>query len=61
MIWMWTDNSARDLSDSFAFYNFSEEQLGLHILAPLCHGFLHETAHGLTCKHFGAWKVCSFS
>jgi len=38
------------------FYNFSKKSLfdlAVFWLLFLCIGFFHETAHGLTCKHFG--------
>ncbi len=42
--------------DTVLFFNFAEKSLGDFAqfwLLILVIGFLHETAHGLTCKHFG--------
>jgi len=42
--------------DMLLFYNFSHKSLydlAEFWLLFLCLGFLHESAHGLTCKHFG--------
>ena len=56
MIWMWTDKFGEIWSDSFPC-NFTAKSSWdlLDCRAPLWrHGFLPQTAHGLTCKHFGA-------
>ena len=57
MIWMWTDKFGEIWSDSFAFYNFTAKTSWDLVEFWLLFGamaFFHETAHGLTCKHFGA-------
>jgi putative peptide zinc metalloprotease protein len=57
MIWMWTDKFGEIWSDSFAFYNFTAKSSWDLLEFWLLFGamaFFHETAHGLTCKHFGA-------
>ncbi len=44
-------------SDSVAFYNLTEKgwyELGIFLLAFVLLGAVHETAHGMTVKHFGA-------
>ncbi|HEX8817126.1 MAG TPA: HlyD family efflux transporter periplasmic adaptor subunit [Terriglobales bacterium] len=56
MLWMWADKFAEIWNDSFQFYNFTSKS-GTDLLEfwILFAGmaFFHETAHGLTCKHFG--------
>jgi len=57
MIWMWTDRFGEIWSDSFAFYNFTAKSSWDLVEFWFLFGamaFFHETAHGLTCKHFGA-------
>ena len=57
MVWMWTDKFGEIWSDSFAFYNFTAKGTSDLIEFWFLFGamaFFHETAHGLTCKHFGA-------
>ncbi|HLW88055.1 MAG TPA: HlyD family efflux transporter periplasmic adaptor subunit [Terriglobales bacterium] len=56
MLWMWADKFVEIWNDSFEFYNFTSKS-GKDLLefwflfgAMAC---IHETAHGLTCKHFG--------
>jgi putative peptide zinc metalloprotease protein len=56
MLGMWADKFGEIWTDSFEFYNFTAKSgadlLEFWILfASLA--FFHETAHGLTCKHFG--------
>ena len=54
---MWTDKFGEIWSDSFAFYNFTAKSTWDLVEFWLLFGamaFFHETAHGLTCKHFGA-------
>jgi putative peptide zinc metalloprotease protein len=56
MLWMWADNLGQVWQDSFQFYNFTSKSgsdlLEFWILFAGMAAF-HETAHGLTCKHFG--------
>jgi putative peptide zinc metalloprotease protein len=56
MIWMWADKFGEIWNDSFQFYNFTSKSgtdlLEFWFLFALM-AFAHETAHGLTCKHFG--------
>ncbi|HEX3351309.1 MAG TPA: efflux RND transporter periplasmic adaptor subunit [Terriglobales bacterium] len=57
MVWMWTDKFGEIWSDSFAFYNFTAKSTWDLVEFWFLFGamaFFHETAHGLTCKHFGA-------
>jgi putative peptide zinc metalloprotease protein len=57
MVWMWTDKFAEIWNDSFAFYNFTAKSSWDLVEFWFLFGamaFFHETAHGLTCKHFGA-------
>jgi len=57
MAWMWTDKFGEIWSDSFAFYNFTAKSSWDLVEFWFLFGamaFFHETAHGLTCKHFGA-------
>ena len=57
MGWMWWDRIGEVWSDSFAFYNFSQKSgsdlIELWVLFAAL-AAIHETAHGLTGKHFGA-------
>ena len=56
MLWMWADKFGEIWTDSFQFYNFTAKSgtdlLEFWILFAFM-AFFHETAHGLTCKHFG--------
>ena len=57
MLWMWADKFGEIWSDSFEFYNFTTKSGKDLIEFWLLFGALawfHETAHGLTCKHYGA-------
>jgi len=57
MGWMWWDRFAEVWSDSFAFYNFTQKS-GSDLLEFWflfgAMAAIHETAHGLVGKHFGA-------
>jgi putative peptide zinc metalloprotease protein len=56
MLWMWADKFGEIWNDSFEFYNFTAKSgtdlLEFWLLFAAM-AFFHETAHGLTCKHFG--------
>jgi putative peptide zinc metalloprotease protein len=56
MLGMWAEKFGQVWSDSFEFYNFTAKSgndlLEFWILFGAM-AFFHETAHGLTCKHFG--------
>ncbi len=56
MAWMWTDRFGQIWRDSFEFYNFTTKS-GRDLLEFWflfgAMAFLHESFHGLTCKHFG--------
>ena len=56
MFWMWADKFGEVWTDSFQFYNFTSKSgidlLEFWILFALMVA-VHETAHGLSCKHFG--------
>lgn len=56
MLWMWADKFGEIWNDSFQFYNFTSKSgtdlLEFWVLFASM-AFIHETAHGLTCKHFG--------
>lgn len=57
MVWMWADKFGEIFNDSFAFYNFTAKSSWDLVEFWFLFGamaFFHETAHGLTCKHFGA-------
>ena len=57
MGWMWADRLGEIWSDSFAFYNFTEKSLTDLLEFWFLFGAMagiHETAHGLVGKHFGA-------
>ncbi len=57
MVWMWADKFGEIWSDSFGFYNFTTKGTSDLVEFWFLFGamaFFHETAHGLTCKHFGA-------
>ena len=55
--WMWADRFGEIWSDSFAFYNFTQKS-GADLLEFWflfgTMAAIHETAHGLVGKHFGA-------
>jgi len=56
MLWMWADRFGEIWNDSFEFYNFRTKSGRDLIEFWFLFGtmaFFHETAHGLTCKHFG--------
>jgi putative peptide zinc metalloprotease protein len=56
MLWMWADKFGEIWNDSFEFYNFTaksgKDLIEFWFLFALM-AAVHETAHGLTCKHFG--------
>jgi putative peptide zinc metalloprotease protein len=56
MALMWADRFGEIWRDSFEFYNFTTKSgrdlIEFWILFGVT-GFLHESFHGLTCKHFG--------
>jgi len=56
MLWMWADRFGEIWSDSFEFYNFTtksgKDLVEFWFLFAFM-AFFHESAHGLTCKHFG--------
>lgn len=56
MAWMWADRFGQIWRDSFEFYNFTtksgQDLLEFWFLFGAM-AFLHESFHGLTCKHFG--------
>jgi len=57
MGWMWADRFGEVWSDSFAFYNFTQKSGSdliefWFLFAAMA--AIHETAHGLVGKHFGA-------
>ena len=57
MGWMWADRFGEVWSDSFAFYNFTQKSGADLLEFWFLFGALaaiHETAHGLVGKHFGA-------
>ena len=57
MGWMWADRFGEVLSDSFAFYNFTAKSGTDLIEFWFLFGSMaaiHETAHGLAGKHYGA-------
>lgn len=57
MGWMWWDRFGEIWSDSFAFYNFTQKSGSDLIEFWFLFGAMaavHETAHGLAGKHFGA-------
>ena len=57
MAWMWADRFAEIWADSFAFYNFTAKSGSDLIEFWFLFGAMaaiHETAHGLVGKHFGA-------
>ena len=57
MGWMWADRFGEVLSDSFAFYNFTQKSGTDLVEFWILFGTMaaiHETAHGLAGKHYGA-------
>lgn len=56
MVWMWADKFGEIWHDSFEFYNFTAKN-GWDLLEFWflfgAMAFFHESAHGMTCKHFG--------
>jgi putative peptide zinc metalloprotease protein len=57
MAWMWADRFGEVWADSFAFYNFTTKSGADLVEFWFLFGamaFIHETAHGLATKHFGA-------
>jgi putative peptide zinc metalloprotease protein len=57
MGWMWADRFGEVLSDSFAFYNFTKKSGTDLVEFWILFGAMaaiHETAHGLAGKHYGA-------
>lgn len=56
MVWMWVGKFDEIWLDSFRFYNFTEKtgwDLFEFWLLFGAMAFVHESAHGMTCKHFG--------
>lgn len=56
MVWMWLGKMDEIWYDSFRFYNFTEKSAWDLVEFWFLFGamaFFHETAHGMTCKHFG--------
>jgi putative peptide zinc metalloprotease protein len=56
MLGMWADKFGEIWTDSFEFYNFTAKSgtdLFEFWILFASMAFFHETAHGLTCKHFG--------
>lgn len=56
MAWMWAGKFNEIWIDSFRFYNFTEKSAWDLVEFWFLFGamaFLHESAHGMTCKHFG--------
>lgn len=56
MAWIFIDRWSEIGSDTWKYYNFTEKGLGdiVEFWLLFCFlGFFHESAHGLTCKHFG--------
>ena len=56
MVWMWADKLGTIWRDSFEFYNFTAKGFTDLVEFWVLFGamaFFHETAHGMTCKHFG--------
>jgi putative peptide zinc metalloprotease protein len=57
MVWMWAGKFDEIWYDSFRFYNFTDKTLWDLVEFWFLFGamaFCHESAHGMTCKHFGA-------
>jgi len=56
MVWMWAGKFNEIWVDSFRFYNFTEKSAWDLVEFWFLFGamaFVHESAHGMTCKHFG--------
>ncbi|MGA8876359.1 MAG: M50 family metallopeptidase, partial [Candidatus Korobacteraceae bacterium] len=56
MVWMWLGKLDEIWYDSFRFYNFTEKTVWDLVEFWFLFGamaFVHESAHGMTCKHFG--------
>ena len=56
MVWMWVGKLDEIWYDSFRFYNFTEKSVWDLVEFWFLFGamaFVHESAHGMTCKHFG--------
>ncbi len=56
MTWIFIDRWSEIGSDTWKYYNFTEKGFGdiVEFWLLFCFlGFFHESAHGLTCKHFG--------
>lgn len=56
MAWMWADKFGEIWNDSFEFYNFTAKGAWDLVEFWFLFGamaFFHESAHGMTCKHFG--------
>jgi putative peptide zinc metalloprotease protein len=56
MAWIFIDRWSEIGVDTWKYYNFTEKGLGdiVEFWLLFCFlGFFHESAHGLTCKHFG--------
>lgn len=57
MVAMWAGKFDEIWNDSFRFYNFTQKSLWDLVEFWFLFGamaFFHESAHGMTCKHFGA-------
>lgn len=56
MTWIFIDRWSEIGTDTWKYYNFTQKGLGdiAEFWLLFCFlGFFHESAHGLTCKHFG--------
>lgn len=56
VFWIWVTNWSQITADNLAYFNFTNKSgsdLGEFWTLLLFVGFVHETAHGLTCKHYG--------
>jgi len=56
MAWIFIDRWSEIGADTWKYYNFTQKGLGdiAEFWLLFCFlGFFHESAHGLTCKHFG--------
>lgn len=56
MFYMWMDRFSEIWRDSFEYYNFTDKGIADLVEFWFLFGamaFVHETAHGLTCKHYG--------
>ena len=57
MLYLWADRFGEIWNDSFEYYNFTAKGFSDLVEFWFLFGamaFVHETAHGLTCKHYGA-------